>query len=47
MAIPGAKLLLAAIYKGKKIMNITKSTKISAYDKVWLNNNIKAVYHKT
>jgi len=28
-------------------MNITKSTKNRVYDKVWLNKNIKAFYHKT
>ena len=28
-------------------MNIIKSTKNRVYDKVWLNKNIKAFYHKT
>ena len=27
-------------------MNIIKSTKNRVYDKVWLNKNIKAFYHK-
>ena len=28
-------------------MNIIKSTKDLVYDKIWLNKNIKAFYHKT
>jgi len=34
MAIPGANLLLATIYKGSNIMTIIKSTKNRDYDKV-------------
>ena len=28
-------------------MNVIQSTKHRVYDKVWLNKNIKAFYHKT
>jgi len=28
-------------------MNLIKSTKYRVYDKVWLNKNNKAYYHKT
>jgi len=46
MAIPGANLLLAAIYKDK-YNEYNKTTKNRVYDKFWLNKNIKAFYRKT
>jgi len=33
--------------QGSNIMNIIKSTKTRVNDKVWLNKNMKAFYHKT
>jgi len=52
MASPGANLLhvLAYTYIFTRVKHneyIIKSTKSSVYDKVWLNKNIKAFYHKT
>ena len=45
MAFPGAKLLLAAIYKGQGYNEYNTKNRVN--EEVWLNKNIKAFYRKT